>query len=123
MLRIRCHRKEPVDLDAWTRDYAVRRYGPSTPDSAVEAWGVLLDSVYDCRDLHPDHNQDIPVSRPGLDSAEVSPHGLRPQLWYKPEKVNPSETLWHFDMRSAITVVLPPDRMVQMVFPACTGPS
>ncbi|KAK9834371.1 hypothetical protein WJX84_011165 [Apatococcus fuscideae] len=81
------YRKEPVKLDAWTEDYAVRRYGPSTPASATDAWALLLDTVYDCQDLHPDHNQDIPVSRPGLDHDEVAPHGLQPQLWYHQEKV------------------------------------
>lgn len=86
-LKLSCCRKEAVDLEGWTQDYVVRRYGPSTPDSAIKAWGLLLDSVYDCQDLHADHNQDVPVSRPGLDSAEVAPHGLQPQLWYNPEKV------------------------------------
>ena len=80
-------RKEPIQLHAWTKDYAARRYGSATPDSAVDAWGLLLDTVYDCQDLHPDHNQDIPVSRPGLEPEEVAPHGLRPQLWYKADKV------------------------------------
>ncbi|KAK9841152.1 hypothetical protein WJX74_000989 [Apatococcus lobatus] len=81
------YREEAIDLGAWTKDYVVRRYGPSTPDSAVDAWDLLLGSVYNCQDLHLDHNQDIPVSRPGLGPADVAPLGLQPRLWYKPEKV------------------------------------
>ena len=39
---------EPVDLDQWTRDYALRRYGIPDPHAA-KAWNILLHTVYSYR--------------------------------------------------------------------------
>ncbi len=41
-------RSEPVDLAAWTRDYADRRYG-APDDHARKAWAVLLKTAYGYR--------------------------------------------------------------------------
>ncbi|MGA7155801.1 MAG: alpha-N-acetylglucosaminidase [Acidobacteriaceae bacterium] len=46
--------KDPVDLDTWTNDYALRRYGSpthnDTPDPhAVHAWQILLHTAYGYR--------------------------------------------------------------------------
>ncbi len=41
-------RSDPVDLEAWTAEYSVRRYG--APDKhAVEAWRILLRTAYGYR--------------------------------------------------------------------------
>lgn len=37
--------KEPVDLTAWVRNYAERRYG-SLPQEAENAWRILLETAY-----------------------------------------------------------------------------
>ena len=59
-----------MPLAQWVADYARRRYGPGTPDSALRAWQLLLESVYNATDCHTDHSRDIPTSRPGL----AAPH-------------------------------------------------
>ena len=58
-------RRDAVPLLQWVADYARRRYGPNTPDSALRAWQLLLESVYNATDCHTDHSRDIPTSRPG----------------------------------------------------------
>jgi alpha-N-acetylglucosaminidase len=40
--------KDPVDLDAWTNDYATRRYGQPDPH-AQRAWQILLHTAYGYR--------------------------------------------------------------------------
>ena len=54
-----------MPLTQWVADYARRRYGPSTPNEALQAWDLLLQSVYNATDSHTDHSRDIPTSRPG----------------------------------------------------------
>jgi alpha-N-acetylglucosaminidase len=41
-------RDEPVDIEAWTRAYVLRRYGASDPH-AFAAWDVLIHTAYDIR--------------------------------------------------------------------------
>jgi alpha-N-acetylglucosaminidase len=41
-------RDEPVDLEAWTRAYVLRRYGGADPH-ALAAWDVLIHTAYDIR--------------------------------------------------------------------------
>ena len=45
----------------------------------IADWAVVHASiefrVVNCQELHPDHNQDIPVTRQSLEFAEVAPHG------------------------------------------------
>ena len=46
--------KDPVDLNTWTNDYALRRYGSLTPDGqpdphAQRAWQILLHTAYSYR--------------------------------------------------------------------------
>lgn len=65
-------RQDPVPLPAWVGDYARRRYGPETPDSALQAWGLLLSSVYNATDSHTDHSRDITTSRPGTPELPAS---------------------------------------------------
>ena len=41
-------RAEPVDLDGWVKEYAVRRYG-GEDEHAIAAWKILLHTVYSYR--------------------------------------------------------------------------
>jgi len=41
-------REQPVDIEAWTRAYVLRRYGAADPH-ALAAWGVLIHTAYDIR--------------------------------------------------------------------------
>ena len=41
-------RDEPVDIEAWTRTYVLRRYGAADPH-ALAAWDVLIHTAYDIR--------------------------------------------------------------------------
>jgi alpha-N-acetylglucosaminidase len=41
-------RDEPVDIEAWTRAYVLRRYGAPDPH-ALAAWDVLIHTAYDIR--------------------------------------------------------------------------
>ncbi|HUN72817.1 MAG TPA: alpha-N-acetylglucosaminidase [Steroidobacteraceae bacterium] len=41
-------RREPVNLEAWTGQYVLRRYGASDPH-ALAAWNVLIHTAYDIR--------------------------------------------------------------------------
>jgi alpha-N-acetylglucosaminidase len=41
-------RDQPVDMEAWTRAYVLRRYGGGDPH-ALAAWDVLLHTAYDIR--------------------------------------------------------------------------
>ena len=77
-------------MQDWVAGYVRRRYGPATPPAALQAWQILLDTVYTCRDLHNDHVTDIPQSRPGLHYPEAGMYGLRPHLWYDPAQVSVS---------------------------------
>ena len=49
-----------MPLPRWVADYARRRYGPNTPDSALRAWQLLLESVYNATDCHTDHSRGHP---------------------------------------------------------------
>ena len=60
-----------MPLPQWVADYARRRYGPGTPDSAPRAWQLLLESVYNATDSHTDHSRDIPTSRPGMTAPQL----------------------------------------------------
>jgi hypothetical protein len=39
-------------LEVWFEGYARRRYGQNAPPQAVQAWQLLRQTVYDCRDGH-----------------------------------------------------------------------
>ncbi|MBN2327937.1 MAG: alpha-N-acetylglucosaminidase [Candidatus Omnitrophica bacterium] len=58
-------RDQPVDLDRWMANYAVRRYGRSL-ESACNAWMLLKDSVYN--DRHAPHS--MVTARPAYREAD-----------------------------------------------------
>ncbi|EIE20595.1 hypothetical protein COCSUDRAFT_37819 [Coccomyxa subellipsoidea C-169] len=91
-------RRQPVEVEGWIEAYARRRYGNSTPPTALVAWDLLLRSVYNATDGHTDHSRDIPTSRPGLSPAEVGLWGLKPHLWYNEQQVVDA---WGLLLRSA----------------------
>ena len=64
-----------MPLKLWVADYVRRRYGPATPESALQAWALLLASVYNATDCHTDHSRDIPTSRPGICKPRAQ-HGI-----------------------------------------------
>ncbi|EDO46476.1 predicted protein [Nematostella vectensis] len=68
----------PVDLDNWIKDYALRRYGGTNP-AIIQAWRLLIRSVYQCNGYCADHIHSIFVWKPSLDN--------KPNLWYDPEDV------------------------------------
>ena len=76
-----------MEVEGWIEAYARRRYGNSTPPTALVAWDLLLRSVYNATDGHTDHSRDVPTSRPGLSPAEVGLWGLKPHLWYNEQQV------------------------------------
>ena len=39
-------RRTPVDVGAWVRRYAQRRYGPLVPDAALQAWDLMRVNLY-----------------------------------------------------------------------------
>ena len=67
-------RSAKVDLIAWTDSYVERRYGQLNNDAKM-AWRLLLSTVYNCSDDHPDHNHGIPVVRPTSLALQYS-------VWY-----------------------------------------
>ncbi|KOB71807.1 putative alpha-N-acetyl glucosaminidase [Operophtera brumata] len=66
-------RKGPVvDMEAWAREYARRRYGC---DAASEAWKYLLKSVYSFNSLNKMRGKYVVTRRPSF--------RLKPWAWYK----------------------------------------
>jgi alpha-N-acetylglucosaminidase len=79
-------RDEPVDMEAWTRAYVLRRYGGPDPH-ALAAWDVLLHTAYD---IHVDQvvfnserdaaQESLFDAQPGLTvnrASNWSPEGMR----------------------------------------------
>ena len=66
-------RSQPVDLESWTADYALRRYGRPDPHAAAKAWRILLHTVYSYRaDGNKDHGE--------RDAAHESIFNAQPSL-------------------------------------------
>ena len=65
-----------IDLNAWVRDYAQRRYGAVSP-SAEQAWDILLRTVYkaELNNVGQGAPETIMNARPGLNVKAVSTWG------------------------------------------------
>ncbi len=74
------YRKQPENLTAWISNYAVRRYGKAN-DNIIEAWQLLLHSVYNTTDGDEEHGHGrvVLVKRPSLT--------LKPDIWYDPNLI------------------------------------
>ena len=78
--------KDPVDLDAWTNEYALRRYGAPDPH-AQRAWQILLHTAYGYRagdgtakgDGDRDALAGLPLRRPNPTSPPTTPPTWGPQ--------------------------------------------
>jgi len=81
--------REPVDVDAWLREYALNRYGVSS-EAAVEAWQVLRRTVYNGK-LIRDGAESIVTGRPTMDSTTV---WTRTLLNYAPGELLPAWDLF-----------------------------
>ena len=71
-------RKEPVDLDHWLDDYAIRRYGENSTNIS-HALKLLKKSVYNATAPFRNHGKYILIRRPSL--------RLKPYVWYNPKDV------------------------------------
>lgn len=84
----------PVDLKNWIRDYAERRYGAKS-ESAVKAWKILLDTVYNS--AYNNSGQGAPESivnsRPTLVSKPASTCGTAIISYDKKELVKAAKLL------------------------------
>ncbi len=90
-------RTEPVDLPAWTRNYALRRYG-ADDEHAQRAWQILLKTAYGYRadgvnghgerDAAADSVFNAQPSLDALRASSASSDGLR----YKPSDLAPALT-------------------------------
>lgn len=90
-------RDEPVDLDAWTKQYALRRYG--APDEhAREAWQIVLHTVYGYRADGNRMHGERDAAHESLFNAEPSLTATRTGHWapdvmrYKAEDLRPALT-------------------------------
>jgi alpha-N-acetylglucosaminidase len=88
---------DPVDLTAWTDDYALRRYGAEDPH-AKRAWQIILKTAYGYRaDGNKTHGE-RDASHDSLFSAQPSLTTLRAATWspdvmrYRPEDLQPALT-------------------------------
>ncbi|XP_015925150.2 alpha-N-acetylglucosaminidase isoform X1 [Parasteatoda tepidariorum] len=71
-------RIQPVDLDKWIENYALRRYGVNSSE-VVFAMQYLKKSVYNATVPYRNHGKYILIRRPSLK--------LKPYIWYNPVDV------------------------------------
>ncbi|MEK0446059.1 MAG: hypothetical protein RLZZ399_1380 [Verrucomicrobiota bacterium] len=81
-------RSGPVDLDAWLRDYALRRYGVRDPH-CERAWELLKNSAYK-RGTSGVENSSIVAARPALDVKKSGPNAG----FHIPYQTTDLETAW-----------------------------
>ena len=109
-------RREPPDIEAWTRTYVLRRYGASDPH-ALAAWEVLIHTAYDIRVDQVVFNSERDAAQESLFDAQPgltvdrasnwSPEGMRydpvafehalPQLLQAAPPLRTSET-YRYDL-------------------------
>jgi alpha-N-acetylglucosaminidase len=89
--------RDPVDLSAWTDEYALRRYGEEDAH-AKRAWQIILKTAYGYRaDGNKDHGE-RDASHDSLFSAQPSLTTLHAATWspdvmrYRPEDLQPALT-------------------------------
>ena len=71
---------EPVDLAAWTREYAVRRYGRADAHAA-KAWEILLRTVYGYRADGETHHGERDAAQDSVFNAQPSLDAKRTGNW------------------------------------------
>lgn len=74
-------RQDRPDLETWTGDYAVRRYGIDTP-GIRKAWSLLLRSAYGVYPNHRRPTESIFCARPGPDVRKASPFAASVEILY-----------------------------------------
>ncbi|MBN2162106.1 MAG: alpha-N-acetylglucosaminidase [Pontiellaceae bacterium] len=77
-------RTEPVDLEAWTREYVRRRYGKVSP-AAEAAWMILIDTLYDCTNKRHGPQGAHYCMRPTPEFSDGS--FVRSELFYDPAEI------------------------------------
>jgi len=84
-------RTEPVDLERWTSDYALRRYG--APDAhAAKAWNILLHTSYSYRADSVTNHGERDAAQESLFNAQPSLTAKRNGTWSPDEpRYNPAE--------------------------------
>lgn len=90
-------RTEPVDLDTWTAEYALRRYG-ATDVHAANAWKILLHTSYGYRADGVRNHGERDAAHESIFNAQPSLMAKRNGHWspdeprYKPEDLKPALT-------------------------------
>lgn len=83
-------RDEPVDIEAWTRTYVLRRYGAADPH-ALAAWDVLIHTAYDIRTDQVVFNSERDAAQESLFDAQPALTVNRASNW-SPEAMRYSAT-------------------------------
>ncbi|MGB6488976.1 MAG: alpha-N-acetylglucosaminidase [Steroidobacteraceae bacterium] len=83
-------REEPVDTEAWTRAYVLRRYGAADPH-ALAAWEVLIHTAYDIRVDQVVFNSERDAAQESLFDAQPGLTVNRASNW-SPEDMRYSAT-------------------------------
>lgn len=73
-------RSEAVDAQAWTADYAQRRYG-ARDVHALAAWQILLDTAYDIRVDGVEFNSEREAGQESLFDAQPGPDAFQASHW------------------------------------------
>ncbi|XP_038066600.1 alpha-N-acetylglucosaminidase-like [Patiria miniata] len=65
-----------ASIPQWISNYTLARYGPSRSSKEVlQAWEILQETVYNCKDNHGNGNHGPIVRLP-------QPSGIKPNIWY-----------------------------------------
>src|ERR1700748_2213267 len=88
-------RTEPVDLEAWTAQYAERRYG-ATDEHAAKAWKILLHTSYGYRADGVTNHGERDAPHESIFNAQPSLTATRTGQWspdiprYDPKDLKPA---------------------------------
>lgn len=75
---------ETVDLESWTRNYVIRRYGADNY-YLQKAWNILINTIYSCQTKRHGPQGSYFAMRPTLDFSEG--RWVRANIFYDPEDV------------------------------------
>jgi alpha-N-acetylglucosaminidase len=75
---------DSVNTEQWTMDYINRRYGKKSA-KAEEAWKILINTIYDCRDLRHGPQGAHYCMRPTPEFSRGS--FVRSEIFYNPEDI------------------------------------